>query len=209
MEFHICPRNHARELRASTGSVLCGPCITQLEGNLRALPALYQESLYHVAPISRRMNQTRVSGSRSRDHLNMSVIDTRHNILSILDSWSGFVVEKLGKDAPTRSVPQLARFLLRHREWLATQPPAADLADEIDALRLEMLGTIDPAPSEHHGPSRECVVDDCTGTINTSSQRSGNAARRSIQCSSGHTWEMHEWITLRPLMERKRKVVTA
>lgn len=209
MEFHICPRNHARELRASTGSVLCDPCMRQVEGNLRALPGLYQESLHHVAPISRRMNQTRVSGSRSRDHLNMSVIDTRHNILSILDSWSGFVVEKLGKDAPTRSVPHLSRFLLVNHEWLGTQPPAADFADEIDALRLEMLRTIDPAPGELHVSSRECVVDDCTGTINTASQRIGSAAKGSIQCSSGHSWEMHEWITLRPLMERKRKAVSA
>lgn len=209
MEFHLCPRNHPRELRAFTGSVLCASCLGQLEGNLRALPGLFQQSLYHVAPVSRRMNQTRVSGSRSRDHLDMSVLDARQNILSILDSWAGFVVEKLGKDAPTRSVPHLARFLLLNHAWLAAQPPAADFADEVDGLRLELLRTIDPAPGELHVPGRECVVDDCTGTIDPSSQRTGDAAKRSIQCSSGHSWEMHEWLTLRPLMEQKRKAVSA
>jgi len=180
-----------------------------LEVDLRALPGLYQESLHQVTPVSRRMNQTRVSGSRNRDQLNTSVLDARHNVLSVLDSWSAFVAEKLRIDPPTRSVPHLARFLLLHHEWLGAQLPAADFADEVDGLRLEMLRTIDPAPSEHHVPGRACVVDDCAGTINDSSTRTGNAARRSIQCSSGHSWEMHEWITLRPLMERKRKVVSA
>ncbi|WP_437075596.1 hypothetical protein [Streptomyces sp. enrichment culture] len=179
-----------------------------MESNLRALPGLYQESLHHVAPIARRVNQTRVSGSRNRDRLDLSVLDARNNIMTILESWSVFVTEKLGNDAPARSVPNLSRFLLRHLEWLVAQPPAADFADEIDGLRLELLHTIDPAPGEHHVSSRECVVDDCTGTINTSPQRIGNTGKRSIQCSSGHTWEMHEWITLRPLMERQRKAVS-
>ncbi|WP_225840389.1 hypothetical protein [Streptomyces sp. NK08204] len=139
----------------------------------------------------------------------MAALDTRHNILTILESWSGFVVEKLGKSAPTRTVPDLTRFLLIHLEWLVTQPPAVDFAEEIDGLRLELLRTIDPGPSERHAFHRECVVDNCTGTINTSAQHIGNTERRSIRCSSGHSWEMHEWITLRPLMERQRKAVSA
>ncbi|MGW0885333.1 hypothetical protein [Streptomyces sp. NPDC002671] len=137
----------------------------------------------------------------------MSVLDARHNILAVLEAWSGYVVEKLGKAAPTRSVPHLAHFLLLNLEWLAAQPPAADLADEIDSLGQELLRTIDPGPSELHVVIRDCVVDDCTGTISTSSQSIGSAGKSSIGCSSGHIWEMHEWITLRPLMESQRKVV--
>jgi hypothetical protein len=209
MEFHICPRKHAEEVHAATGSVLCAPCVRQLQSNLRALPGLYQESLHHVAPIARWASQTRVSGSRNRDRLDMSVLDARTNILTILESWSGFVLEKLGKEAPTRSVPHLVNFLLDHLEWLGAQPPAADFADEIDGLRREMLHTIDPSPADRHVSSRQCVVEGCTGTINASPQRNGNSGKRSIQCSSGHTWEMHEWITLRPLMERQRKAVSA
>jgi hypothetical protein len=155
------------------------------------------------------MNQTKVSGSRSTDHLNMSALDTRHNILTILDSWSGFVVEKLGRTAPARSVPHLARFLLINLEWLTAQSPAAEFADEIEGLKAELLRTIDPGPGDLHAHMRECVVDDCTGTISTSSQNTGNAVKCSIRCSSGHSWEMHEWITLRPLMERQRKAVSA
>ncbi|WP_258054850.1 hypothetical protein [Streptomyces sp. Ru71] len=162
-----------------------------------------------MAPIARRVHRTRVSGSRSKDHLNLSVLDARCNILAVLESWSEFVAEKLGTDVPIRSVPGLTHFLLRHLSWLAAQPPAADFADEIDALRLEILRTIDPSPSELQAPGRECVVEDCTGTINASAQRGANTGKRSIQCSSGHTWEIHEWITLRPLVERRRKAVSA
>jgi hypothetical protein len=209
MEFHPCPRNHPQELRAVTGSVLCASCIKQVENNLRALPGLYQECLHHIIPPSRRMDQTKVSGSRKQDHLNVSALDTRYGIVSVLESWSQFVVDERGVTAPTRSVPQLVRFLVRHLEWLAGRPPAADFADEIDSLRAELLRTIDPGPGDAHGIVRQCVVDDCTGTIVTSPHAVGRAGKSSISCSSGHTWEMHEWIILRQLMERQRKEISA
>ncbi|MEU0009410.1 hypothetical protein ABZ079_35635 [Streptomyces sp. NPDC006314] len=139
----------------------------------------------------------------------MSALDARHNILTILESWSEFVADELGKVVPTRSVPHLADFLLSNLEWLTAQPPAADFADEMDGLRQELLHTIDPDSSELRMFTWECVVDSCTGTIDTSPQQIGNTDRRSIRCSSGHSWETHEWITLRPLMERQRKTVSA
>jgi hypothetical protein len=209
MEFHACPRNHPRELRAASGSVLCDPCIRQVEGNLRTLPGLYQESLHHIAPVSRRMNTTRVSGSRSRDHLNLSALDARRDILAILESWSGLVVEELGTSAPSRSVPQLTRMLLMNVAWLTAQPPAADFADEIEELKAELLRTIDPDPGELNALIRECVVDGCPGVISTSPQQAGAGAQSTIRCSSGHEWEMREWITLRPLMERRHKAAEA
>jgi len=155
------------------------------------------------------MDQTKVSGSRNTDHLDVSALDARRDILAILESWSGFVVEELGKVAPTCSVPHLARFLLLNLEWLTAQTPAADFAEEIEGLKVELLRTIDPGPGDLHALIRECVVDNCTGTISTSSQSIGSAGKSSIMCSSGHTWDMRDWITLRPLMEQQRKVVNA
>lgn len=209
MEFHSCPRNHAQESRAVNGSILCLPCIRQVERDLRALPAFYQESLHHISPISRRLHLVKVSGSRKRDHLNISALDVRQNILAVLDSWSGIVVDELGVVAPTRSVPQLASFLLRHLEWLTAQPPAADFADEIEGLNAELLRVFDPERRELHTVARDCVVDDCTGKINASPQNIGNSGKSSISCSSGHSWEMREWLILRKLMERQRKGVNA
>lgn len=215
MELPLCPRSHTRNIRAAAGSVLCALCVRQLERNLRTLPGLYQESLHQIAPMSRCRNPTKVSGSRKRDYLNVSVLDSRSDILAILESWSEIVVEELGSVAPYRSVPHFANFLLLNLEWLAAQPPAADLADEIEEIGLELLRAVDPDPSDRRSIVRGCVMDDCPGTINTSPQNTEDSGRarseekkRSISCSSGHSWEIQEWLTLRHLMDLNRKEVT-
>ncbi|MEU9109467.1 hypothetical protein AB0D54_35105 [Streptomyces xanthophaeus] len=207
MKVHPCPRKHAQETLAAAGSVLCVPCIRQVERNLRTLPVLHQESLHHVSPTPRRTNPTKVSGSRNRDHLNISVLETRHNILAVLESWSGTVVEKQGSVAPDRSVLQMGRFLMANLDWIAAQPPAADFADEIEGIVAELRRTIDPEPTDLRTLIRKCVVDNCAGTITPSPQRAGSGS--SITCSSGHSWEMREWLTLRQLIERQRKAVSA
>ncbi|KJY34526.1 hypothetical protein ADK60_27935 [Streptomyces sp. XY431] len=203
MEFHSCPRNHGREVPAAAGSVLCGPCIRQLEHTLRALPELHQECLHHIQTEPRRRNPTRVSGSRRRDRLNLSAIDARNNIVAILESWSRFAAERLGTTAVIRSVPHLTRFLGRHLDWLTAQPPAADFADEIEDLRLELLNAIDPEAGDRAVPTRACVVDGCPGTIDASPQHH-NGGRTSVGCSSGHSWGIREWLTLRHLLDQPR-----
>ncbi|WEP00979.1 hypothetical protein A6P39_044810 (plasmid) [Streptomyces sp. FXJ1.172] len=179
-----------------------------MEQNLRVLPGLYQECLHQVSPTGRRTNPTKVSGSRSKDCLDISVLDARHNILTILESWSGMVVDKLRTPAPPRTVVSLARFLTLHLHWLAGQAPAVDFADEIEALTGELRRTIDPEPNDLHTLIRQCVVDNCPGTISASAQRRAGAGS-SITCSSGHSWEVREWLSLRKLMERQRKGVSA
>ncbi|WBB61044.1 hypothetical protein O7599_00330 [Streptomyces sp. WMMC500] len=159
--------------------------------------------------MSRRISPTKVSGSRTRDHLDISALDARYNILATLESWSEIVVEQLGITAPGRSVPQLARFLARHLQWLAAQPPAADFADETESLVAELRTIIDPDSSSSRTIIRQCVVDGCAGTISAWPNGAGNTARRSIECSAGHSWAMHEWLALRQLMERQRKDVNA
>ncbi|MEU6996575.1 hypothetical protein ABZ953_38720 [Streptomyces sp. NPDC046465] len=205
MEFHSCPRNHAQEIRAAAGSVLCAPCVEQLERTLHTLPGLHQEGLHHILSTSRRRNPTKVSGSRKRDHLNISALDARNNILAILESWAGYVVEKSGASVPGRSVPHLACFLIRHLEWLTAQPPAVEFADEVESLQVESLRAIDPEPDDQHAPVIGCVVDDCPGTINASPPGAGSAVRGSVSCTSGHSWEMRELLTIRHLMDRQRK----
>jgi hypothetical protein len=211
MKSHPCPRNHTQESRAATGALLCAHCIEATARHLRMLPGLHQESLHQVVPIGRRTNPTRVSGSRKQDHLDISVLDARHNIVATLECWSGMITEKRGIPAPARSVPALARFLTQHLQWIAGQPPAADFADEIESLVGQMRQTIDPEPHALRTLIRQCVVDDCPGTISVP-QGSGLAAlagSKSISCSSGHSWEMREWLGLRKLMERQRKGVSA
>lgn len=207
MTFHTCPRGHAQKNDSIAGSVLCATCLGRVEGALRALPALHQECLHQASPTVRRTNPTKVSSSRRRDHLNVSVLDTRHRALTMLDSWSAMVVDKLGTTPPPRTVPALARFLLRHLEWLASQPPAVDFADEIEGLAAELRQTVDPAPSVLHAVIRKCVVDGCAGTISALAQGGGGAGNRHIACTAGHSWEMREWLGLRKLMKRQREEV--
>jgi hypothetical protein len=184
--------------------VLCDPCIRQVEGTLRTLPGLYQESLHHIAPVARRMSTTRVSGSRARDPLNWSALDARRDIVAILESWSDLVVEETGTAAPSRSVPQLARLLLLNVQWLTAQPPAKDFADEIEELKAELLRTIDPGPGALDSWMRRCVVDGCAGVISPAPRGAGQGPH-TIGCSAGHEWEMREWITLRPLLQQQVK----
>ncbi|MER5349529.1 hypothetical protein ABT093_04245 [Kitasatospora sp. NPDC002551] len=204
MEFHPCPRNHAGAVPAAAGSVLCAPCIGQLERTLRALPELHRECLHHIQSQPRRRNPTKVSGSRRRDRLNPAAIDARNDIVAILESWSRFAAERLGTAAVVRSVPHLARFLGRHLDWLAAQPPAAEFADEIEDLRVGLLDAIDPEEAVRPAPARDCVVDGCPGTIDASPQHH-TGGRTSIGCSSGHSWGIREWLTLRHLMDQRRR----
>ncbi|WP_223833045.1 hypothetical protein [Streptomyces venezuelae] len=155
---------------------------------------------------SRRRNPTKVSGSRRRDRLNVSVLDTRSNIVAILESWAIYAADELGGTVPGRSVPHLTGFLLHHLEWLTAQPPAEDFAAEIQGLRTELLRVIDPDPGDRTPLTRRCVVDRCTGTIDASPHGSGaTVGNGSIRCSAGHAWEVREWLVLRHLMDRQRE----
>lgn len=200
MEIHSCSQKHRQGIRAATDSLLCDPCVEKLELDLRALPGLHQEGLHHVMATSRRRNPTKMSGSRRRDHLNVSALDARSNIVAILESWAGYVADELGTTPPTRSVPHLACFLLLHLEWLTAQPPALDFAEEIRSLHVELLRVIEPDHGDGNPLTRRCVVESCTGTIVAAPQKSS-----SISCSAGHSWEVREWLVLRHLMDRRRK----
>jgi hypothetical protein len=175
-----------------------------VERNLRVLPGLHQECLHRASAAPRRTNPTRVSGSRKRDHLDVSALDARLNMLAVLESWADMVTEGLETAVPPRSVPHLAHFLTRHLWWLAAQPPAADFADEIANLVTELRQVVDPEPSELHTLIRKCVVDNCDGTI--SAPRGGRGTGGdSLRCSSGHSWELREWLGLRELMKSQRE----
>ncbi|MFE6721773.1 hypothetical protein ACFVDU_29815 [Streptomyces albidoflavus] len=137
--------------------------------------------------------------------MNVSAVDTRHHIAAVLGSWAQVVVEERGVPAPDRSVARLVGFLTEHLDWLTSQAPAGDFADEVDGLGLALLRVVDPEHSGRRLLATVCVVDDCTGRIVAPAQLSVGAAKGSISCSSGHSWEMHEWLTLRHLISRQQE----
>jgi hypothetical protein len=199
MESRSCPRNHTRTVRAATGSVLCGRCMEQLERNLRMLPVLHEELLHDMSSTPKRINPTKVSVGHWRDHLNMFTFDTRHDILTILGSWSGSVVENFGTAAPERSVPHLAHFLLCNLRWLTAQPSAADFADEIETLYIESIRATNAETGDHDAVTVTCAMDNCLGTIDTTPRIIAGAGMATISCSLGHSWEVREWLLLAQL----------
>lgn len=203
MTVFPCARKHSHEGDTADGSALCTLCIGQAERTLRTLPVLHQECLHHAAPTSRRSNPTKVSGSRTRDHLNVSVLDTRYHVLAVLEAWADVVTTERGIIAPARTVPQLAGFLAQHLGWLVSQPPAADFADEIEHLAAELRSTIDPGSGERRTAVRRCVMDNCSGTIAPSLNFSERPRTSRLECSMGHVWEMREWLKLRSLLEQQ------
>jgi len=196
MEPVLCSRNHRRETVAATGSLLCRPCVTRLRTNLRELPRLHEELLSEMVSPPRPVNPTKVSGSRTRDHLNMDAFETRHDVLAILNSWAGVVTEELGSPPPARTVLDLTHFLLHHLKWLTAQPPAGDFADEIEQLHAESASIANPASEPAGTFALKCGAAGCPGTIDTSPRRAaGNGS--TLICSFGHSWDVSEWLTLR------------
>jgi hypothetical protein len=142
----------------------------------------------------------RVSGSRSRERIDGSVLDARNHIQIVLESWSEVVMEGLEHPAPRRSVPHLTHFLATHLEWLADQPAAADFVTEIEDLTAEARRIVDPAPTGRSLPLGQCVVSGCAGTISTPARNPERVGVSTLGCSAGHSWEPHEWFVLRQLM---------
>lgn len=206
---HPCPRHPLRESGRGAGSVVCAACVGEAERCLRSLPALYQECLHQVSPGRRRTNPTRVSGSRNRDQVDLSVLDVRLRSRAVLQAWADVVAEGLGVSAPARSVPQLARFLAGHLAWLAAQPPAGDFAEEMQELVTELSALLDPEPAALHTLHLACVVEGCAGTISAAPKATAGPGTSRLECTAGHSWPAQEWLALRPLMTRQRKDVTA
>ncbi|MFH8617261.1 hypothetical protein ACH4E8_19575 [Streptomyces sp. NPDC017979] len=122
------------------------------------------------------------------------MLDSRRNILAVLESWCGIVLDQLGCAAPQRTVPHLARFLIRHVAWLTGQPSATEFADEAVGLAGEPRRIVDPDPGILQALIRQCVMEGCNGTISASPQnlKGKGSTGGSVNCSVGHSWRMHE-----------------
>ncbi len=205
MKAFLCPTRHPGQPPAGSHALLSPACLRRVEHNLRALPSLHQECLHHATPPPKRTNPTKVSGTRNPHQLNLAILDTRHRLLTTLQTWSTYVLRHHGGRPPTRSVPPLTHFLTTNLPWLAAQPPAPDFAHQIDTITTDLHRIIDPHSAAPVPPTRQCVIDGCTGTITPMSHARGNTT---ITCSSGHTWEIHEWLALRQLIQQQNQATT-
>ncbi|WP_222851160.1 helix-turn-helix domain-containing protein [Phytoactinopolyspora mesophila] len=130
-------------------------------------------------PISERVRGGTRGGSPG---LNQAALSAREDIMSILASWAGLVVdERELSSRPERSVRSLSEFLLTQLDWLSDHPAAGDLVSEIHEVATAAQRVMEPDASVRLqiGP---CHERDCDGTAHVTT-RSQMPADYQVRCT--------------------------
>jgi len=182
---------------AEPGLQLCWPCLQRAKECLTLLPSLYNAcEIALCVPLSRSILE-RISGSRGTGlPLSEAAADARDAIRRVLASWAALVVDgRRITFAPRRAVPDVARFLGTHLDWLAGHPAAADFADEVNDLTAMARRAIEPGSAQGIEP-RTCIEPGCGGTLANRVRVDGDVRRAEIHCDAGHAWRADEWLLL-------------
>ncbi|GHF10249.1 hypothetical protein GCM10017776_29990 [Streptomyces griseoluteus] len=181
---------------AARGSRLCPVCRDRLMGELRQLPALYEECGRRLSGTDQPRERTS-GGPLPGMPFNTAASEARSEILGVLRSWAGVVVDARRSGTARDRVPVLAAFLSRHVEWLAAHAAAADVCEEVAGLVRRTRRVIDPEPLSRVAIGA-CVETACSGEL-TAMVRPRQAHRPAeIVCSAdpAHRWPGHEWLRL-------------
>lgn len=204
-----CRRREAAR-RAVPGAVLCLSCRDRLVGELRRLPALYEECARRL-DISADRERDRVSGgSLPGLPLNTAAVETRSAIVSVLASWSAAVAQERGVAAPPRVVAQLAGFLLRHAEWLAAHTAAGELSREVARLARGAARVIGLGP-DRRLVIGDCVEEGCLGRLTAAVHPDQPGVPAEITCDAAaeHRWLGHQWLQLSRLLGARKSPAVA
>jgi hypothetical protein len=200
-EGPICraKRSHV-ELLTRPG--LCGSCRTGLSDHLTMLPKLYRWS-EEILLNTRISDVGRIRGGLPGGiSLNVPAVKLRTEMLTILASWAGLVVDErpVGRP-PGREVCALATFLRAHLEWLAEHPAAADAAAEIAALVGDAKKLLAPDAAERTelGPCRKAG---CGGIVSIVARGVGGDSSKTIECDGGHVLPPEQWLMLKYQIEQ-------
>ncbi|WP_260478767.1 helix-turn-helix domain-containing protein [Kibdelosporangium aridum] len=168
---------------------------------LLALPLLYSRCEVAMQPVRaggvvREHTGRRATGLPLRE----AAFDVRARILGVLASWAGLVSAERGVPAPRRTVPELARFLAVHRDWLVDHPGGADFVDELSELVASAIEVLqEPGYAVLAG---NCPIDGCQAPVRV--QPSGAA----VGCEAGHELRPMRWLGLRARDGQRRTVPT-
>lgn len=186
---------------------LCPGCLHLFISRLRQLPGLHAElgEVLSTGPVTDGRERTTGGPVPSGLPFNAAAADVRAEIMATLGSWSGLVIAQRGVPTPERTAGALAGLLVRHADWLAAHPAAADATREV--ARLERAA--------HRVARREtlrrvsvgnCVAPGCTGHLVTVVRAGGGVdSGASIQCDAdpAHTWPGGRWTELRRALRRE------
>ncbi len=198
------PRGHG----AVDGLRLCSSALERLRADLRGLREAYEESertMASGAPVNLR---ERVSGSRAATGivLDEKVMAIRSELTDVLASWAGLVVEerrapgrrsRAGAPGVERDVRSLVRFLVRHLDWLAAHPAAAEFDEEVARLLEATARMFGPGPAQRR-PVGSCPQPGCASTLHAVLRRADDheSPPGHVACESGHFLPPQQWLLI-------------
>lgn len=196
-----------RPREVAPGLRLCLVCRNRLASDLAGLPKLYEASEGALAHRRHRAVE-RVRGGRPNGIcLNGAVLEARSDMLRILASWSGMVVDERGVTGPDqREIRHLASFLTTHADWLAAHTTAADIAGEIADLVKSARDAINPNTTTwmELGP---CGQPGCEQTVRAVVRAENDLLPARVSCEAGHVWPPHQWLLLgRRIAQARRRL---
>lgn len=188
--------------RTTAGYRLCAACHRRLALGLRQLPELYRDC-------ERVLGGGAVQGLRERTSggalpgapFNAAAAEARAAILGVLGSWSGLVAQERRVAAPPRTVGNLSVFLLRHTDWLAGHPAAAEATREVARLVVRARRAAHPDQVRRVAVGA-CVEPGCSGVLSATVRVGRPDPRPAVQCDADplHVWPGHQWTQLRRRM---------
>jgi hypothetical protein len=189
--------------RTAGGYRLCADCHRRLALGIGLLPELYRECERVLGGAPAKGLRERTSGGPLPGApFNAAAAEARAAILGVLGSWSGLVAQQRRIAPPPRGVAALSVFLLRHADWLAAHPAAAEATREISGLVARARRIAHPEPVRRV-PLGACVEPGCTGSLSATVRAAASGTPpAAVTCDADprHTWAGPEWTRLRRLM---------
>lgn len=199
-----CRDRQSRIRQVNSGSRLCASCRAQLATHLTVLPDLYRRC-EGILVNTRGRDLERVHGGLPGGiSLNDAAVATRTEMLTVLASWAGLVVDERNVPRPLRrDVHALTSFLLTQLDWLAQHAAAGELAAEIAALVRSAEDTISPdtAVRVELGP---CNRSGCAGVVSVVVGGDDEPTPNLMSCDSGHALPPQQWLMLKHRIEQAR-----
>lgn len=185
-----------RPYTAEQGSKLCSPCRAHVRDDIVELPKLYDEFESSLIRFPFAFEERIRGGAPKGLHLNEASVNARSDMISVLATWSGMVVEERSLTRPIgRDVAGLAAFLTRHLDWLLAHPTAPYFADEVAMMTATARRASRPRPVQRLLLGY-CVEEDCDAPLYADGIAADARSQAQVRCEAGHTWQAHEWLLL-------------
>lgn len=161
---------------------------------MATLPELYRDCEDLLAgarrPLLEKIRHSRLGGLSLREE----AVTVRTDIMTLLASWSGFVVEETKVSPPgRRAVAELATFLDDHLDWLLAHSAALDFVDEIDDVALAARRAARP-DNVLHIELGSCIKAGCDSPIAATTVTADGASPGTVECEAGHVFPPHQWL---------------